>query len=232
MINRENLISGTRPKIVGKVLTTTSDHFDGYQIVQYNGLVWGISIRAKDIGTDFLMSCKQTIGGELTSFTELADEGRQRAIDRMMEMSYRLGINAIINFRFHNENVMGLTEVTAYGTGVIIEPIQDYVPVGAIGNILADMADFNFSNGHSKTEVKSSPQVAAPKTYPIASLKIIGDKFLISCPECKNIYNTTRVSEKVLEVKGYQDADTKTEGQQIKCDNCGTVFSLPTIEAE
>lgn len=154
MINRKNLGTGTRPEVGNKILVTSSDHFDGYQIVQYNGMVWGISIRAKDVGTDFVMGCKQTIGGELTSFTELADEGRQRAVDRMLTMARRLRANAIINFRFHNDNNMGLTEVTAHGTAVVIEPIQDYVPTGAIGNILADLVDMSVKHQHGPEQAE------------------------------------------------------------------------------
>ena len=53
MINRDELLSGTRPEITdGKVLMTGADGFDGYEIVEYKGMVWGISVRAKDMGQD------------------------------------------------------------------------------------------------------------------------------------------------------------------------------------
>ncbi len=231
MVNREELISGTRPEVGNRILMTASDHFDGYQIVHYNGMVWGISIRSKDVGTDILMGCKQTFGGELTSFTELADEGRQRAVDRMLDMAARLGANAIINFRFNNENITGLTEVTAYATAVVIKPIQNYVPVGAVGNILADMADVMTGTTQNSPETSVKPVLKQNK-YPLASLKLSSGKVFTVCPQCKTIYNSDLISEKTVRVRGYGDCDATAEGQQIKCDNCAIVFSVPAIETE
>jgi uncharacterized protein YbjQ (UPF0145 family) len=135
----------TRPAVpAGSVLMTGADHFDGYQIVRYYGMVWGISIRSRDMGQDCLMGCKTMTGGELTSYTELSDESRQKALDRMLDAAKRLRCNGIINVRFELRTMghQGANaEVVAFGTAVIIEPIADYVPVGAVGNILAEIAD-------------------------------------------------------------------------------------------
>ena len=130
MINREDLLSGTRPEVNNKVLVTVMDHFEGYQVMDYKGMVWGISMRAKDLGQDFLMGCKQVTGGELTSYTELSDESRQRSIDRMIEMAKRIGANAIINFKFeqHFQATNASSEVVAFGNAVLIKPIKNYVP--------------------------------------------------------------------------------------------------------
>jgi uncharacterized protein YbjQ (UPF0145 family) len=89
------------------------------------------------------MGCKQLTGGELTSYSQMGYETRQRAIDDMLSMAKRQGANAIIKTGFDIE-AMGQTaaaQVVAYGTAVIIKPIENYVPEGAIGNILADIHD-------------------------------------------------------------------------------------------
>ena len=144
-MNRENLVAGTRPEIQGgtkKIIMTGGDGFDGYEIVEYKGMTWGISVRAKDMGQDCLMGCKQFTGGELTSYSELGDESRQRAIDKMLQMANRQNANAIINVKFELSGAShGAAEVVAHGTAVVIKPIINYVPTGAIGNILADMHD-------------------------------------------------------------------------------------------
>ena len=94
MINRDELLSGTRPEISGgRVIMTGAEGFDGYEIIEYKGMVWGISVRAKDLGQDCAMGCKQLTGGELQSYTQLGDESRQRAIDRLLEMTARQGSN-------------------------------------------------------------------------------------------------------------------------------------------
>jgi uncharacterized protein YbjQ (UPF0145 family) len=144
-MNREDLLAGTRPEIQGgtkKIIMTGADGFDGYEIIEYKGMAWGISVRAKDVGQDCMMGCKQLTGGELTSYSELGDESRQRAIDKMLQMANRQNANAIINVRFELSGAShGAAEVVAYGTAVVIKPIINYVPTGAIGNILADIHD-------------------------------------------------------------------------------------------
>ena len=52
---------------------TGAEGFDGYEIMEYRGMVWGISVRAKDMGQDCAMGCKQMTGGELTSYSQLGD---------------------------------------------------------------------------------------------------------------------------------------------------------------
>lgn len=141
MIDREALLSGTRPEIAGgRILMTGADGFDGYEIVEYFGMCWGISMRSKDMGQDCAMGVKTITGGELSSYTQLGDEARQRAIDRMLEMAARQGANGVVNVEFELSS-MGNTMVVVNGTAVRIRPVQGYVPEGAIGNILADMAD-------------------------------------------------------------------------------------------
>ncbi len=142
-IDRDALQSGTRPEISGKrVLMTGSDGFDGYEILEYYGMVWGISVRAKDMGQDCAMGCKQITGGELESYTQLGDESRQKAIDRMLTMAKRSHGNGIICVEFELSGAAsGGAQVVVHGTAVRIAPIEGYVPTGAVGNILADIAD-------------------------------------------------------------------------------------------
>jgi len=141
MLDREALLSGTRPEVTdGRILMTGADGFDGYEIVEYKGMCWGISMRSKDMGQDCAMGIKQMTGGELVSYTQLGDEARQKAIDRLLDMAGRQGCNGIINLTFELSS-MGNTMTVANGTGVKIRPVTNYVPEGAIGNILAEIHD-------------------------------------------------------------------------------------------
>ncbi len=134
---------GTRPEIGdGKIIMTGAEGFDGYEIMEYKGMCWGISMRAKDMGQDCAMGLKQMSGGELVSYTALGDESRQRAIDRMMKMAERMNCNAIINVEFElspGAASGGAAQVVVHGTAVVIKPIVDYVPTGALGNIVAEI---------------------------------------------------------------------------------------------
>ncbi len=141
-MNREDLLVGTRPQITGgRIIMTGAEGFDGYEIMEYKGMVWGISMRAKDMGQDFAMGCKQVTGGELSSYTALGDEGRQKSIDRMLEMTRRQEGNAIINVEFEMAPgaAQGAAQIVVHGTAVVIKPIVNYVPTGAAGNILAEI---------------------------------------------------------------------------------------------
>ena len=142
-MRREDLLAGTRPDVTDdKIIMTGSDGFDGYEIMEYKGMVWGISVRAKDVGQDCAMGCKNLTGGELDSYTALGDESRQRAIDLMLSMAGRQKVNGIINVDFELTGAsQGSSQVVVHGTAVSIKPIPNYVPVGAVGNILADMQD-------------------------------------------------------------------------------------------
>ena len=143
MLTREELLSGTRPEIdKGRVLLTGAEGFDGYEIIQYKGMVWGISVRAKDMGQDCAMGCKQMTGGELDSYTALGEESRQRCVDRMLKMAVRQVANGVINVCFDLSGAnTGGSQVVVYGTAVIIKPLKNYVPTGALGNIMAVIAD-------------------------------------------------------------------------------------------
>ncbi len=86
------------------------------------GLVAGSTIRAKHIGRDLMASLKNLVGGELKGYTQLMQESRQQAVDRMIEQAKQLGANAIVNVRFSTSSVaQGAAELYAYGTAVKVE---------------------------------------------------------------------------------------------------------------
>ena len=149
-MKREELLAGTRPAITdGKIIMTGADGFDGYEIMEYKGMVWGISVRAKDVGQDCAMGCKHLTGGELNSYSALGDESRQKSIDLMLLMASRQGANGIINVEFELTGAsQGASQVVVHGTAVVIRPVINYVPTGAIGNILADIEE-NLERGKS-----------------------------------------------------------------------------------
>ena len=140
-MKRAEWLIGTRPEIAsGEVIMTGADGFDGYEIMEYKGMVWGMSVRAKDMGQDCAMGCRQMTGGELKSYTDLGNESRQQAIDRMVKMTKQLKANGIINVEFELTGAaQGASQVEVHGTAVIIKPVINYVPTGAVGNILVEM---------------------------------------------------------------------------------------------
>jgi uncharacterized protein YbjQ (UPF0145 family) len=85
-------------------------------------VVSGSTVRAKHIGRDLMAGLKNIVGGELKGYTELLQEARQEAVDRMIQQAQSVGANAIVNVRFSTSNItQGAAELFAYGTAVRVE---------------------------------------------------------------------------------------------------------------
>ncbi|MGA1871595.1 MAG: YbjQ family protein [bacterium] len=94
-------------------------------IVEHYGIVSGSTVRAKHIGKDILAGFKNIVGGELKAYTELLQDSRKQATDRMIEQAKQLGANAIVNIRFATSSVaQGAAELYVYGTAVKLERNQ------------------------------------------------------------------------------------------------------------
>jgi uncharacterized protein YbjQ (UPF0145 family) len=106
----------------GKMIITNIETVPGKNVVEHFGLVSGSTIRAKHIGRDFMASLKNLVGGELKGYTQLLQESRQQAMDRMIEEARLMSANAIVNVRFSTSSVaQGAAELYAYGTAVRVE---------------------------------------------------------------------------------------------------------------
>ena len=104
------------------MLLTNLEIVPDKRISKHLGLVQGSSVRAKHIGRDFMAGLKNVFGGELKGYTELLQESRQEAMDRMQEQAKAVGANAVLNIRFSTSSVAaGAAELFAYGTAVVLE---------------------------------------------------------------------------------------------------------------
>lgn len=104
------------------MIITNIEVVPGKPVLEHFGLVSGSTIRAKHIGRDFMASLKNLVGGELKGYTQLLQESRQQAMDRMVEEARLMGANAIVNVRFSTSSVaQGAAELYAYGTAVRVE---------------------------------------------------------------------------------------------------------------
>jgi uncharacterized protein YbjQ (UPF0145 family) len=101
---------------------TNLETVPGRTIVRHLGLVQGSTVRSKHVGRDFLAGLKNFVGGELRAYTELLNESRAEAIERMVAQASAAGANAVVNVRFATSNIAaGAAEVMAYGTAVVLE---------------------------------------------------------------------------------------------------------------
>ncbi len=94
----------------------------GKTISRHLGLVQGSSVRAKHAGRDIMAGLKNIFGGELKGYTELLQESRAQAMQRLQQQAEAIGANAILNVRFSTSSVtQGAAELFVYGTAVVLE---------------------------------------------------------------------------------------------------------------
>lgn len=107
---------------VMSMLLSNLEIVPGHKIKEHLGLVQGSSVRSKHVGRDFMAGLKNIFGGELKGYTELLQESRDEALERMQAQAESVGANAVINIRFSTSSIaQGAAELFAYGTAVVLE---------------------------------------------------------------------------------------------------------------
>jgi uncharacterized protein YbjQ (UPF0145 family) len=114
----------TQPAPAGLPVTTAFE-LPGMTVEQDLGVAFGLVVRSmgavKSIGAGF----KALRQGEVTQYTELLEDSRRHAIDRMIENARLLGANAVVAMRFESSEMgQQLTEIVAYGTAVVARPVS------------------------------------------------------------------------------------------------------------
>ncbi|HWZ50065.1 MAG TPA: YbjQ family protein [Granulicella sp.] len=105
-------------------MVTTALELPNYRIVRNYGVVRGIVVRSRSIFGTVGASLQTIVGGNITLLSELCEKTRQDAFVMMMQHAAEHGANAIVAARYDaNELMQGVTEVLAYGTAVLVEPL-------------------------------------------------------------------------------------------------------------
>ena len=100
------------------MMIVNTDYITGKQLETLS-LVRGSTVHPKNIGRDIMSSFKTLVGGEIKDYTDMMNEARAIATQRMIEDAERLGADAIVNVRFASSAIMaGAAEIIAYGTAV------------------------------------------------------------------------------------------------------------------
>ncbi|MEQ1615632.1 MAG: YbjQ family protein [Hyphomicrobiaceae bacterium] len=106
------------------MLVATTNDLAGYRIVRHIGVVRGLSVRSRNVVSNIGASFQILFGGNISVYTKLAEQARQEAFDLLIRHAEEAGANAIIAMRYDaNEIAAAVTEVIAYGTAVVVEPV-------------------------------------------------------------------------------------------------------------
>ena len=104
------------------MIISNTESIPGRKIVEFYGVVTGNTVRAKHVGRDIMAGLKNIVGGELKGYTELLQDSRKEATERMIEQAQSMGANAVVNIRFATSSIsQGAAELFAYGTAVRVE---------------------------------------------------------------------------------------------------------------
>ena len=110
---------------IKRFIVVTTNYVPGNKIVKVIGPTFGIIVRSRGIGGNIVAGLRGLVGGEINEYTVMLTEAREHAIQRMIENAKKEGANAILDMRFDSADIgQVMTEVVAYGTGVVIEEDQ------------------------------------------------------------------------------------------------------------
>ena len=101
------------------MMVTTTENFPGRDVKEVLGVVFGCCVQMKHIGKDLRAAGRNILGGESTAYTELMEEARRTAMQRMIDDAEKIGADAIIGMRYATAQTMhGAAELIAFGTAV------------------------------------------------------------------------------------------------------------------
>ena len=101
------------------MMVTTTENIPNKNITEVLGVVFGSCVQTKHFGKDLRAAGRNIIGGESKAYTELMEEARRTAMQRMIEDATKLGADAVIGMRYATAQTMvGAAEIISFGTAV------------------------------------------------------------------------------------------------------------------
>jgi uncharacterized protein YbjQ (UPF0145 family) len=108
------------------ILIVSTPYVPGFKIVRQVGFTWGLIVRSRGLGGNVVAGLRTILGGEIHEYTQLLNESRSHALERMKDHAREMGANAVIGGAFDSSEIgQSMTEVLAYGTAVVVEPEQE-----------------------------------------------------------------------------------------------------------
>jgi uncharacterized protein YbjQ (UPF0145 family) len=106
-------------------MTSTTHDIVGYRVVRQLGVVRGVTVRARWLGDQIIASLRTLGGGKIPEYSALCEETRAEAFELMLQHAAESGANAVVGVRYDaTEIAENMTEVLAYGTAVVVEPMS------------------------------------------------------------------------------------------------------------
>ena len=105
------------------MIVSTAPFIAGHKVVETKGQTFGLVVRSRGLAGNVVAGLRSLVGGEIHEYTQLLEDTRRQAIDRMVQNATLMGANAVISMRFDSsELAQTMSEIVAYGTAVVVAP--------------------------------------------------------------------------------------------------------------
>ena len=112
------------------MIVATAPFIAGHRVVETKGQTFGLVVRSRGFSGNLIAGLRSLGGGEIHEYTQLLEDTRRQALDRLVQNATVMGANAVISMRFDSSEIAGtMSEIVAYGTAVVVEPDASAQPV-------------------------------------------------------------------------------------------------------
>lgn len=106
------------------MIIVTTENIAGHRVVDVKGQCFGVVVRSRGLGGNIMAGLRSLVGGEIHEYTQMLEDARRAAIDRLVQNATIMGANAVVMMRFDSSEIgQTMSEIVAYGTAVTIEPV-------------------------------------------------------------------------------------------------------------
>lgn len=100
----------------------TTNEIEGHTVERVLGLAFGVVVRSRGLGGNILAGLRSLGGGEIKEYTEMLEDARKAAIDRMVTNAHAMGADAVLMVRFDSSEIgQTMSEIVAYGTACVLK---------------------------------------------------------------------------------------------------------------
>ena len=105
------------------MIVVTTENVAGHRTARTLGQCFGVVVRSRGLGGNLVAGLRTIVGGEISEYTQLLEEARRHALDRLVENATAMGANAVLMMRYDSAEIGNtMSEIVAYGTAAVIEP--------------------------------------------------------------------------------------------------------------
>src|ERR671923_1626616 len=105
------------------MIAATTPYLAGHRVTEMKGQVFGLVVRSRGFSGNLAAFLRSLVGGEIREYTELLEDTRRQALDRMVQNATLMGANAVLSMRFDSSSLGStMSEIVAYGTAVLVVP--------------------------------------------------------------------------------------------------------------